>query len=82
MFVGHYGVALAARGIEKRLPLWAYFLAVQWVDILWCVLVLLGVERVHVQQGVNPLTRTLVVRSPAACSPVPIDDFPEAVAGY
>ena len=54
MFVGHYGVALSARAIEKRLPLWAYFIAVQWVDILWCVLVLLGVERVHVQPGVNP----------------------------
>ena len=54
MFVGHYGVALAARGIEKRVPLWAWFVAVQWVDILWCVLVLLGVERVHVQPGVNP----------------------------
>jgi hypothetical protein len=54
MFIGHYSVALAARSIERRTPLWAYFLAVQWVDILWCVLVLLGVERVHIQPGVNP----------------------------
>ena len=54
MFVGHYGIALAARGCERRIPLWAYFLAVQWVDILWCVLVYLGVERVHVQPGLNP----------------------------
>lgn len=54
MFVGHYGVAFAARGIEKRIPLWAYFIAVQWVDILWTVLVFFGVERVHVEPGVNP----------------------------
>ena len=54
MFVGHYGVALGARSFESRLPLWSYFIAVQWVDILWCVLVLCGVERVHVQPGVNP----------------------------
>ena len=54
MFVGHYGVAFAARAVEKRVPLWGYFLAVQWVDIMWCVLVLLGVERVHIQPGVNP----------------------------
>jgi hypothetical protein len=54
MFVGHYGVAFAARGVEKRLPLWAYFIAVQWVDILWTILVFFGVERVHVEPGVNP----------------------------
>jgi len=54
MFVGHYGIAFAARGVEKRLPLWAYFIAVQWVDILWTVLVFFGVERVHVEPGVNP----------------------------
>jgi hypothetical protein len=54
MFIGHYGVAFVARGIEPRVPLWAYFIAVQWVDILWCVLVLLGVERVHIEPGVNP----------------------------
>jgi len=54
MFVGHYGVAFAARGAEKRLPLWAYFIAVQWVDILWTVLVFFGVEKVHIQPGVNP----------------------------
>jgi hypothetical protein len=54
MFIGHYGVAFGARAIEPRVPLWAYFIAVQWVDILWCVLVLLGVERVHIEPGVNP----------------------------
>lgn len=54
MFVGHYGVALAARGAEKRLPLWAYFLAVQWVDLVWTVLIYVGVERVSIVPGVNP----------------------------
>ena len=54
MFVGHYGVAFAARGAEKRLPLWAYFIAVQWVDILWTVLVFFGIEKVHIEPGVNP----------------------------
>jgi hypothetical protein len=54
MFIGHYGVAFGARAVDKRIPLWVYFLAVQWVDIMWCVLVLLGVERVHIQPGVNP----------------------------
>jgi hypothetical protein len=54
LFIGHYGAAFAARGVEPGVPLWAYFIAVQWVDILWCVLVLLGIERVHIEPGVNP----------------------------
>lgn len=54
MFIGHYGVALAARSYTRSIPLWMYFIAVQWVDIVWCVLVLLGIERVHIQPGVNP----------------------------
>lgn len=54
MFVGHYGVAFVARGGEKRLPLWVYFLAAQWVDVVWTILVWFGVERVHIQPGVNP----------------------------
>ena len=54
MFVGHYGVAFAARGAEKRLPLWAYFLAVQWVDLVWTVLVYFGIERVSIVPGANP----------------------------
>jgi len=52
--MGHYGVAFAARGAEKRLPLWVYFLAVQWVDVVWTVLIYLGVERVSIEPGVNP----------------------------
>jgi hypothetical protein len=54
MFVGHYGVAFGARAVEKRIPLWLFFIAVQWVDILWCVLVFLGIERVSIHPGVNP----------------------------
>jgi hypothetical protein len=54
MFVGHYAVAFVARGAERRLPLWVYFLAVQWVDLVWTVLVFCGVERVSIEPGVNP----------------------------
>ena len=56
MFVGHYGVAFAARGAEPRIPLWLFFLAVQAVDVLWCVLVLAGVEKVSIVPGISPST--------------------------
>src|SRR5436190_17159685 len=48
MFIGHYGVAFAVRRVENRIPLWLLFLAVQFVDVLWSVLVLLGVEKARI----------------------------------
>ena len=42
MFMGHYGVSFAAKPAHRRLPLWLLFVAVQWLDIWWAVLVLLG----------------------------------------
>ena len=51
MFIGHYGPALAAKPIERRLPLWLLFLAVQWLDVVWSVLVLLDVERLRIVKG-------------------------------
>jgi hypothetical protein len=51
MFVGHYGVAFGAKPIAPAVPLWVYFIAVQWLDVVWSVLVLLGVEKLHIVPG-------------------------------
>jgi hypothetical protein len=51
MFVGHYGVSYAAKAQEPRVPLWVWFIAVQWLDVVWSVLVLLGVEKMRVVPG-------------------------------
>ncbi len=51
MFVGHYGASFAAKRAEPRLPLWVWFVAVQWLDIGWSVLVLLGVEKLNIVPG-------------------------------
>ncbi len=48
MFVGHYGVAFAARRGWRRVPLLVWFIAVQWMDVVWSVLVLLGIEKLHI----------------------------------
>jgi membrane-bound metal-dependent hydrolase YbcI (DUF457 family) len=53
MFVGHYGVSFACKGVEQRLPLWLLFLAVQLVDILWSILILLGIEKVRIVPGIT-----------------------------
>ena len=51
MFIGHYGVSFAARPTQARLPLWVWFIAVQWVDVVWSVLVLLGIEKLRIVPG-------------------------------
>jgi len=51
LFVGHYSVSFAGRATEKRLPLWLLFLAVQWIDVMWSIFVLLGIEKVRIVPG-------------------------------
>jgi hypothetical protein len=51
MFVGHYGVAFAARSERNRIPLWVLFIAVQFLDYIWATLVLLGIEKLRVIKG-------------------------------
>jgi len=53
MFAGHYGVSFACKGVERRLPLWLLFLAVQFLDILWCILILLGIEKARIVPGIT-----------------------------
>lgn len=58
MFVGHYGVSFAIKGANKSISLALLFLAVQLVDVLWAIFVMLGVEKVRITPGItatNPL---------------------------
>jgi hypothetical protein len=48
MFVGHYGPAFGAKPVASIVPLWVYFIAVQWLDVVWSVLVLCGVEKLRI----------------------------------
>jgi hypothetical protein len=54
MFVGHYAVALAAKPFAPRVSLGSTFLAVQFLDVLWAPLVLLGIEHARVVPGFLP----------------------------
>jgi hypothetical protein len=42
---------LAAKPLAARVPLWVWFVAVQWMDVVWSVLVLLGVEKLRITPG-------------------------------
>src|SRR4030095_8077964 len=58
MFVGHYGVSFAIKGANRGIPLGLLFVAVQLVDVLWAIFVMLGVEKVRITPVItatNPL---------------------------
>ncbi len=51
MFLGHYGVAFAAKRAAPRTSLGALVFAAEFLDELWPILLLLGVERVRIVPG-------------------------------
>jgi hypothetical protein len=53
LFTGHYSVSFAGRAAEKRIPLWLLFIAVQFIDVLWSIFVLLGIEKVRIVPGIT-----------------------------
>jgi hypothetical protein len=58
MLLGHYGVAFAAKRVVPRTSLGTTVLAAQWLDELWPILLIAGIERVRVVPGLmaaNPL---------------------------
>jgi hypothetical protein len=48
MFLGHFGVALAAKAVATRPALGTTVMAAQWADGLWPVFVLAGLEHVEI----------------------------------
>jgi hypothetical protein len=48
MLAGHYAAAYALRAARPVVPLWALFVAVQAVDIVFFVFALIGIERLAV----------------------------------
>ena len=56
MFIGHFGVALAAKKIVPNARLGTLLLAAQFLDFLWPILLLLGLEKVAIVPGITAVT--------------------------
>ena len=56
MFVGHLAVALGAKKVEPSIPLGAAVAAAFGIDLLWPILLLLGIESVRVSPGDTAFT--------------------------
>jgi len=75
MFIGHFGVGLAAKPVARKVSLGTLFLASQFIDLLWPALLLLGLEDVRIAPGDTRLT-------PLAFTHYPISHSLLAVAGW
>jgi membrane-bound metal-dependent hydrolase YbcI (DUF457 family) len=64
MFIGHAALAMAARPLAPRASLGVAIAATYWVDLVWPVLVLAGVERVEVAPGDTAFTPLHFVHYP------------------
>ncbi len=56
MFIGHFGVGFAAKKLTSKPSLGTLFIAAQFIDLLWPLLLMLGVERVAIQPGITAVT--------------------------
>ncbi len=64
MFLGHYAVAFGAKRAAPRTSLGMLMVAAEWLDHLWPVFLLLGVEHVRIVPGLM------------AASPLDLYDYP------
>lgn len=56
MFIGHFGVAFAAKRAAPKVSLGTTFLAAQWLDLMWPTFLLLGWEKVRIVPGATAVT--------------------------
>lgn len=56
MFIGHFGTGLAAKKLDSKISLGTLFLAAQFIDLLWPIFLLLGIEKVKIEQGNTSFT--------------------------
>ncbi|MCW8809904.1 MAG: hypothetical protein OQK52_06215 [Ignavibacteriaceae bacterium] len=56
MFIGHFGAGFAGKKFSKSASLGTYFMAAQWVDLVWPILLLLGIEKAEIKPGVTAVT--------------------------
>jgi len=56
MFIGHFGVALAAKKVAPKTSLGTLILAAQFADLLWPIFLLFGLEQVRIAPGITRVT--------------------------
>jgi hypothetical protein len=68
VFVGHFAVALGAKKAAPRVPLGTLVIAAQFLDLLWPILLLAGIEHVRIVPGIMAATSLEFVDYPISHS--------------
>lgn len=56
MFIGHFAVGFALKKAEPKVPLGIWFASALFLDILWPIFLLLGIEKASVVPGITVVT--------------------------
>jgi len=56
MYIGHFGLALAAKRAAPEVSLGTLFTATQLVDLIWPVFLIAGIEQVSIEPGITVVT--------------------------
>ena len=68
MFLGHFGLGFAAKKASPKTSLGTLWLAAQFLDLIWPIFLLTGLERVDVDPGNTVVTPLDFVRYPLSHS--------------
>jgi membrane-bound metal-dependent hydrolase YbcI (DUF457 family) len=68
MFIGHFGLGLAAKKFDSKPSLGTMFFASQFIDLLWPVFLITGLERVLIEPGNTAFTPLNFVHYPISHS--------------
>jgi membrane-bound metal-dependent hydrolase YbcI (DUF457 family) len=64
MFLGHFGLGFAAKKLNAQPSLGTYFIAAQFLDLVWPTLLLRGIEKVQIDPGNTAFTPLNFVHYP------------------
>jgi len=56
MFIGHFGAGFTGKKYESSASLGTYFMAAQWIDLIWPILLLMGIEKAEIKPGFTTVT--------------------------
>ena len=56
MFIGHFGIGFGAKSGQQKIPLGTFFLAAQFLDLLWPTFLVFGLESVTIEPGNTKMT--------------------------
>jgi hypothetical protein len=82
VFIGHFAVAFAAKKLSPRTSLGTLVLAAEWIDFIFPVLILLGLEQAGIKSGANAFLRLDLMDYPISHSLLAVLGWSVLLGGF